>query len=377
MTLNTKNHKLKFEPVQFRLGTLLLIDQRKLPLRFLAIRCKTIEDAWRAIKHMVVRGAPAIGVAAAYGAYLGIMKKKFKSTKDLLRELKRGCDYLKTARPTAVNLAWAVERILKSAQKFKTNSVAELKHFILKTAETIHLEDIELCFSIGRYGARLIRNGEKILTHCNAGGLATTGFGTALSPLFHAKSKGKRFSVWVDETRPFLQGARLTYWELQKYKIPATLICDNMAASLMKKGLVSKVIVGADRIVRNGDTANKIGTYGVACLAKIHKIPFYVAAPSSTFDFSKKYGKLIPIEERHAEEITHISGTRIAPMGARVHNPAFDVTPHELIAGFITDKGILRPPFTKSFAVIARTARSTQPKQSRGRQIASPLRGSQ
>ena len=341
--------KLKFEPVTFHSGCLVLIDQRKLPSRFVKVRYKTVSEVWRAIKEMVVRGAPAIGIAAGYGAYLGIQNGSFKLSKELLKKLRLVCNDLKTARPTAVNLSWAVERIWKKASESRESSVSKLKKLIFEEARRIHLEDIELCFAIGKHGVHLIRNHDSVLTHCNAGGLATSGYGTALSPLFEARRKGKRFSVFVDETRPFLQGSRLTYWELQKYHIPATLICDNMAASLMKKGMVSKVIVGADRIVGNGDTANKIGTYGLACLAKIHGIPFYVAAPSSTFDFSKKHGKQIPIEERSAKEVTHFSGIQVSPKGALVHNPAFDVTPHKFITAFITEKGILKPPFEKSF----------------------------
>ncbi|MBI4387820.1 MAG: S-methyl-5-thioribose-1-phosphate isomerase [Candidatus Omnitrophica bacterium] len=343
------NQKLKFEPVRFDSKSLVLIDQRKLPGKFVSIRLRNVKQVWHAIRDMVVRGAPAIGVTAAYGAYLGVMRENFKTQEEFFDQLKSTCQYLKTARPTAVNLAWALDRILTVASNSREKSTHALKALVLREAISIHKEDIATCFSIGRYGAPLIREGDSVLTHCNAGGLATTGYGTALSPLFEAKRSGKRFHVFADETRPLLQGARLTMWELKQYDIPATLICDNMAGSLMRKGLISKVITGADRIVRNGDTANKIGTYSVACLANAHGIPFYVAAPISTFDFSKNQGVEIPIEERSSHEVTHVHRHRTAPENVHVYNPAFDVTPHQLITAFITEKGIIKPPFSKNF----------------------------
>lgn len=327
---------------------LILIDQRKLPGRFALVRLTTPWQLWHALRELVVRGAPAIGVAAAYGAYLSIAREKTADPLVFLKRLKSGCDFLKSARPTAVNLSWALERIYRKAALSSCRPIPELKELILEEAKSIHEEDIRICFAIGCYGSPLIRNGDVVLTHCNAGGLATSGYGTALSPLFEAKRKGVKFRVIADETRPILQGARLTMWELERYGIPATLICDNMAGPLMRKGEISKVIIGADRIVRNGDTANKIGTYSVACLAKYHGIPFYVAAPSSTFDFSKKSGAEIPIEERPAHEVSHFFGTQTAPKGSKVYNPAFDVTPHSFITAFITEKGILRPPFRKN-----------------------------
>jgi len=340
--------KLKFEPVLFRNGELVLIDQRKLPNQMKLVRCASVRDAWLAIRDMVVRGAPAIGVAAGYGVCLDVLRVRLKSRAEFLSMLRKSCDLLKTARPTAVNLAWAVERIWNAANRSKFNSAADLKKLILNEAVRIHREDIELCFRIGNSGKSLIQKSDTVLTYCNAGGLATTGYGTALAPIFDAKKQGKRFHVFSCETRPQLQGARLTMWELQKYKVPSTLICDSMVGTLMQKGKISLVITGADRIVSNGDTANKIGTYQVACLAKLHGVPFYVAAPSSTFDFAKKTGREIPIEERASHEITRIRGFQLAPKGVNAFNPAFDVTPHQLIAGFITEKGILRAPYGKS-----------------------------
>ena len=342
--------KLKFEPVRFDRDALVLIDQRELPGHFVTVRLKTIERIWQSIREMVVRGAPAIGIAAGYGLYLGIAGSRQKSRDQFLKELERASDFLKTARPTAVNLSWAVERICDRVNHSRLGKVPQLKALVLEEAKRIHEEDIKLCFAIGKHGVNLIRSGDSILTHCNAGGLATSGYGTALSPLFEAKRKGIKFSVFVDETRPLLQGARLTMWELRQYGIQATLICDNVAGSLMQQGKISKVVTGADRIVRNGDTANKIGTYSVACLAKMHGIPFYVAAPNSTFDFSRRKGSEIPIEERDPKEITGVFKREIAPKKSKTYNPAFDVTPHELITAFITEKGILKPPFEKSFS---------------------------
>lgn len=340
---------LKFEPVMFRNSALVLIDQRKLPNQIKFVRCNTVRDVWIAIRDMVVRGAPAIGVAAGYGVCLDVLRAKFETRTRFLAALRESCNLLKTARPTAVNLAWAINRVLEVASQSKLKSVPDLKKLILNEAVKIHHEDIELCFKIGSAGKTLIQKSDIVLTYCNAGGLATTGYGTALAPIFDAKRQGKRFSVFSCETRPQLQGARLTMWELQKYKVPSTLICDSMVGTLMQKRKISLVITGADRIVANGDTANKIGTYQVACLAKLHNVPFYVAAPSSTFDFARKKGGQIPIEERAPHEITRIRGFQLAPKGVKVFNPAFDVTPHQLIAGFITEKGILRPPYSKSF----------------------------
>lgn len=322
-----------------------LIDQTKLPDRLVYIKCKTKEDIWHAIKTMQIRGAPAIGVAAGFGVALGMKNYKGNSFDGFKNQLEKVILYLYRSRPTAVNLVWALNRMRKIVLGSSDKKVNYLKKALFTEAIKILKEDKEICRKIANFGERFIKSGCNVLTHCNAGGLATADYGTALSVLFRAKAKGKKFHVYADETRPVLQGARLTVWELMQAKIPCTLICDNMAASLMKQKKIDLIIVGADRIAGNGDTANKIGTYSLACLAKLHKIPFYVAAPSSTFDLSLKNGKGIPIEERHAKEVTHIRGKRIAPVGVRVYNPSFDVTPAEYITAFITEKGIITRPF--------------------------------
>ena len=340
---------IKFEPVRLEGKALVLIDQRRLPNAFRLIRCRTAREVWHAIKELAVRGAPAIGIAGAYGLYVGLLEKKAKSRAQWMKGLEEVAHFLKTARPTAVNLAWAVDRIVRKVKRSKEENVHELQWIVREEAKLIHKEDQALCEAIGRSGAPLIHSGDQVLTHCNAGGLATSGFGTALAVLFTAKGKGKRLRVFATETRPLLQGARLTMWELKHYGIPSTLVCDSVVGTLMRQKKIKKVIVGADRIARNGDTANKIGTYSLASLARLHKMPFYVAAPSSTFDFSIPNGGHIPIEERSAEEVVNGLGRRTAPKGIQVYNPAFDVTPHEWITAFITEKGILKPPFSKSF----------------------------
>ena len=340
---------LKFEPVRWQGNALVLIDQRKLPNEFKLIHCRTISAVWNAIHELVVRGAPAIGIAAGYGVYVGLLEKRPKTQPEFLRALKQIGDFLKASRPTAVNLAWAIDRIAKKIQKLNEKDVSYLMKSVFSEAKLIHQEDQALCRAIGRSGNSLIRPKDYVLTHCNAGGLATSGFGTALAVLFTAKDKGKKLHVFATETRPLLQGARLTMWELKRYGIPATLICDSAVGTLMRQGKIKKVIVGADRIARNGDTANKIGTYTLASLAQLHGVPFYIAAPVSTFDFSISGGKHIPIEERAPDEVVDGFGKRTAPPGVKVYNPAFDVTPHPLITAFITDRGVLKPPFSKSF----------------------------
>ena len=339
---------LKFEPVRLDGKKLVLIDQRKLPNRFCFIRCRNAREVWHAIRELVVRGAPAIGIAGAYGLYVGLSGKKTKNRTEWMKALHHIARFLKTARPTAVNLSWAIDRIVKKVEKSKTGSIEQLMEIVLQEAKLIHKEDQALCEGIGHSGARLIHSGDQVLTHCNAGGLATSGYGTALAVLFTAKREGKRINAFATETRPLLQGARLTMWELKHYGIPSTLVCDSVVGTLMRQKKIKKVIVGADRIARNGDTANKIGTYTLASLARLHHIPFYIAAPSSTFDFAIPNGEHIPIEERSAEEVVNGLGMRTAPKGIRVYNPAFDVTPHEWITAFITEKGILKPPFSKS-----------------------------
>jgi methylthioribose-1-phosphate isomerase len=300
---------------------------------------------------MIVRGAPAIGVAAGYGLYLGIRSFRGKS-EGFLKELRRQAAYLDSSRPTARNLAYAVERIVRKVALSKEKCIPKLQDLVRREAQAIHTDDILICRSIGKYGSKLFRPRSRILTHCNAGGLATSGYGTALAVFFAMKEKKIPFFVYADETRPLLQGARLTAWELFKSKIPSTLICDNMAASLMRAGKIDGVVVGADRIAMNGDTANKIGTYGVAVLAKVHGIPFYIAAPSTTFDLKAKTGRDIPIEERSHEEVSVMNGKRLAPKGMKIFNPAFDVTPHQYISGIITEAGVLKAPFNRSIKKI-------------------------
>jgi methylthioribose-1-phosphate isomerase len=327
-----------------------MIDQRKLPAEEIYVRCSTAADVARAIKTMVIRGAPAIGVAAAYGIALGMRKSIATGTQKFAAEFYKTCELMASTRPTAVNLFWAIERMKKSfAEGVKAGeSVDQIKDRLDREAETIHDEDVASCRAMGAFGAAVVPDEARILTHCNAGALATAGYGTALGVIRGAIEAGKDVEVFADETRPFLQGARLTAWELVRDGIQTTVITDNMAGSLMRSGRVNFVVVGADRIAANGDTANKIGTYPVAVLAREHGIPFYVAAPLSTIDLKTPDGSQIPIEERQAKEVTHLKGTQLAPDGAQVWNPAFDVTPHHLIAGIITERGICRPPFTES-----------------------------
>ena len=324
-------------------GFVRLIDQTLLPTELRTIECRDIETLWQAIRSLRVRGAPAIGVAGAMGVVLGVRGTKASSFAEFQTEFKRAADYLRSSRPTAVNLFWAIDRMERAAQTLQHLPHGQIIEGLLREALAIEDEDRRMCRAIGRFGAELIRKGDGILTHCNAGGLATSDYGTALACMFAAHEQGKSFHVFVDETRPLLQGARLTAWELMQHGIDATLICDNMAASVMKQGRVRCAITGADRIAANGDTANKIGTYGVAVLAKAHNIPFYVAAPSSTFDLSIPNGDAIPIEERDSREVTHGFGRQTAPDGVTVYNPAFDVTPATLISAIVTERGIIRP----------------------------------
>lgn len=329
-----------------------IIDQTYLPTRTVYIELKDIGHVWESIRKMRVRGAPAIGITAAYGLYLGIRPLDLRDFDNLWLELDRLSDYLAQSRPTAVNLQWALDRIKKTVYGNKELPVDELKNLILKTAITIHEEDKRICHRIGLNGVELVPTDGGILTHCNTGSLATGQYGTALSVIYHAFIAGKGIHVWVDETRPYLQGARLTAWELQQAKIPMHLITDSMAGYLMKLGKVDMIIVGADRIVANGDTANKIGTYSLAVLAKQHNLPFYVAAPISTFDMSMKSGDEIPIEERDADEVRMIRNQHIAPEKVPVYNPAFDVTPASLITAFITEKGIVKPDYSNTLPAL-------------------------
>jgi methylthioribose-1-phosphate isomerase len=327
-----------------------MIDQRKLPVDEIYVRCKTASEVARAIKTMVIRGAPAIGVAAAMGLALGMRKSAATGTQKFAAEFYKMCELMAGTRPTAVNLFWAIERMKRAFARGAEagESVDQIKDRLDREADAIHDEDVASCRAMGAFGAAVVPADARILTHCNAGALATAGYGTALGVIRGAVEAGKRVAVFADETRPFLQGARLTAWELVRDGIQTTVITDNMSGSLMRQGKVDLVVVGADRIAANGDTANKIGTYSVAVRAREHEIPVYVAAPLSTVDLSTPDGSHIPIEERHAKEVTHVGGTRLAPDGALVWNPAFDVTPHHLIAGIITERGICRPPYVES-----------------------------
>ena len=334
------------QPIIWKKNKLYIIDQRKLPGKEEIIEIKNIKDVWKSIKELKIRGAPAIGCFAGFGIALVGLKYREKNKEKFIEKIKKDIEYLKTSRPTAYNLFYALEKMEKTLEKGE--KVEDIKEKLIEEAEKIYKEDIDCCYKIGKYGSSLIKNGMNILTHCNAGGLATSGYGTALAPFYVAKQEKKKFYVYVDETRPVLQGARLTAWELHKAKIPYTLICDNMAAFLMQQGKIDMIIVGADRIALNGDTANKIGTYSLAVLAKYHKVPFYIAAPFSTFDFSIKTGKEIPIEERNPDEVRKIKGKYISPENAPVYNPAFDITPGKLIKGIITEKGIISPPYSSN-----------------------------
>lgn len=341
-------------PIRFFNGTCQMLDQRLLPAEETWNDYTDYQGVAEAIRSMVVRGAPAIGVAAAIGAWFGARDIETESSEEFFAEFEKVCDVLAATRPTAVNLFWALERMKSFARANLDRSVLELKIGLEYEALAITQEDEQLCIKLGRQGESLIPDGARVLTHCNAGALATGGYGTALGVIRAAVAAGKKVAVLADETRPFLQGARLTAWELNKDNIPVTLICDNMAGYLMSKGEVDCVIVGADRIAANGDVANKIGTYTVAILAKEHKIPFYVAAPISTIDLSLSDGSQIPIEERDAREITHLGDQQLAPEGIEVRNPAFDVTPNRLVTAIITERGVAQGDYLQQLAELAK-----------------------
>jgi methylthioribose-1-phosphate isomerase len=334
-------------------GSVRLIDQTRLPTEEVYIECRTIEEVAEAIRTMRVRGAPAIGVTAAMGLALGAQTIQAESFKEFFAALEAMGSLLMRTRPTAVNLAWGVRRLLNLARKSRNLSLPEIKAALVAEARAMQAEDIRINRAMGQYGQSLLPDPARVLTHCNAGGLATAGYGTAVGVIRAAAEAGKRIMVWVDETRPLLQGARLTAWELQRAGIPATLITDNMAGHFMARGQVDVVVVGADRIARNGDVANKIGTYSVALLARAHGIPFYVAAPISTLDLSLTDGSQIPIEERAPDEVTHVGGRRVAPAGIRVANPAFDVTPASFVDAIITERGVARAPYDVSLPRLA------------------------
>lgn len=341
--------KAPFQSITWNDDHLTILDQTFLPEREIYIDLTTPGQVWEAIKKLRVRGAPAIGIAGAYGLYMGCNELPESDFDAFYREVDRISEYLNSSRPTAVNLSWALKRIMATMFAEKEKPVAEIKKILLKTAITIHNEDRRLCKAIGEYGLDLVPDNASILTHCNTGGLATGEFGTAFSVILHAHHAKKLKTVWVDETRPLLQGARLTTWELQKAEIPFSLNIDSAAAFLMQQGKVDMIVVGADRITKNGDTANKIGTYNLAVLAKAHDIPFYVAAPYSTIDMSLNEGADIEIEERDEDEVTHFGNKRTAPKKVEVYNPAFDVTPYNLITAIITEKGVIKPDYAKNF----------------------------
>lgn len=337
-TIGWKNNRIK------------LVDQTKLPGKFKYVYCGDIGKLWHAIRTLKVRGAPAIGIAGALGVLLASERSAGKSPRKYRSDLIGAIKYLATSRPTARNLFWALERMRDILDVNKAKDVLEIRKIIKREAFNIIKEDKAICRKMAGYGVQLVKTKDRVLTHCNAGGLATADYGTALGVLFEAKKLKKNITVYVDETRPLLQGARLTSWELKRAGIRTVLICDNMAASIMAGGNIDKIFVGADRIARNGDTANKIGTYNLAVLAAYHRIPFYVVAPGSTFDISLKSGDEIPIEERDKREVLEFRGVMVAPKGVDVRNPAFDVTPSRLITAIVTEKGILRKPFNVSIS---------------------------
>jgi methylthioribose-1-phosphate isomerase len=329
------------------------IDQTKLPTEETYVTCKTHEQVADVIRNMVVRGAPAIGVATAMGIALAVKNSKAETTGDLKREFDQACDIIGKTRPTAVNLFWAIRRMQEKFEHVRIRPIAQIKQALIEEAQRMHAEDIAANQAMGRHGATLMPAAGGVLTHCNAGALATAGYGTALGVIRAAVEQGKKIHVYADETRPFLQGSRLTAWELLKDRIPTTVISDNMAGAMMKQGRIGAIVVGADRIAANGDVANKIGTYTIAVLAKEHGIPFYVAAPISTVDLACPDGSKIPIEQRSAKEVTHIGGKQMVPDGVEIENPAFDVTPAKYVAAIITERGIARAPYGESLRRLA------------------------
>jgi methylthioribose-1-phosphate isomerase len=340
--------------IEWKDDAVVMIDQRKLPATEVYVSCRTAKEVARAITTMVIRGAPAIGVAAAMGVALGMRRCRATGTRQFTTEFQKVCDLLAGTRPTAVNLFWAIDRMKRTFAEAAQagSSVSEIADRLEVEARAIHDEDVESCRALGAHGATLVPDTARILTHCNAGALATAGFGTALGVVRAAVAEGKRVAVLADETRPFLQGARLTAWELVQDGIDTTVITDNMAGAMMRQGQVDLVVVGADRIAANGDVANKIGTYTVAVLAREHGIPFYVAAPISTIDLDTPDGSGIPIEERNDREVTHVGSVRVTPAGAHVRNPAFDVTPAAYVSAIVTERGIARSPYAESLAAL-------------------------
>src|ERR1700692_2719056 len=329
------------------------IDQTKLPMEETYVNCKTYVEVADVIRNMVVRGAPAIGVAAAMGIALGVKNSKAENGADLKTDFDQICETIRQTRPTAVNLFWAIRRMTEKFESLRARPIAQIKQALVEEAQRMHAEDIAANQAMGRHGATLMPSSGGVLTHCNAGALATAGYGTALGVIRAAVEAGKKIHVYADETRPFLQGSRLTAWELMKDGIPTTVISDSMAGAMMKQGKIGAIVVGADRIAANGDVANKIGTYTVAVLAKENGIPFYVAAPLSTVDFETASGNQIPIEQRNSREVTHIAGKQMVPDGVRVENPAFDVTPAKYVTAIVTERGIARAPYDESLRSLA------------------------
>jgi methylthioribose-1-phosphate isomerase len=329
------------------------IDQTKLPTEEVYVTCTTHQQVADVIRNMVVRGAPAIGVAAAMGIALGVKNSKAETGADLKKDFDQICEVIRQTRPTAVNLFWAIRRMQGKFETLRIRPIQQIKQALIEEAQRMHAEDIAANQAMGRHGATLMPASGGVLTHCNAGALATAGYGTALGVIRAAVEQGKKIHVYADETRPFLQGSRLTAWELMKDGIPTTVISDNMAGAIMKQGKIGAVVVGADRIAANGDVANKIGTYTVAVLAKEHGIPFYVAAPLSTVDLETPDGSKIPIEQRNAKEVTHIAGRQMVPDGVEVENPAFDVTPARYVSAIITEQGVAKAPYEQSLRQLA------------------------
>jgi methylthioribose-1-phosphate isomerase len=338
------------ETIQWVDGAVVMIDQTRLPLEETYVTCRTYDEVAAAIRDMIIRGAPAIGVAAAMGVALGALHA---GDADLDGQMETICATLAATRPTAVNLFWAIDRMRRLYRSLEGKPVAEVRRRLVEEALLIREEDIAICRAIGRNGAGLVPDGKTVLTHCNAGALATAGYGTALGVIRAAVESGKQVDVFADETRPFLQGARLTVWELQQDSIPVTLITDNMAGHFLKSGRIGCVVVGADRIAANGDVANKVGTYSVAVLAKENGVPFFVAAPISTLDLTLESGDRIPIEQRAAAEVTHLFGRRVAPERTAVENPAFDVTPARYVSAIVTERGVARAPYEESLRMLA------------------------
>lgn len=341
-------HKSMIQTLEWTDAGVRFIDQTKLPTEEVYVTCKTHEQVADVIRNMVVRGAPAIGVSAAMGIALGVKNSKAESASDLKRDLDEICDVIGKTRPTAVNLFWAIQRMKDKFETLRVRPLPQVKQGLIEEAKRMHAEDIAANQAMGRHGATLMPSSGGVLTHCNAGALATCGYGTALGVIRAAVEQGKKIHVYADETRPFLQGSRLTAWELMKDNIPTTVISDNMAGATMRQGKIGAIVVGADRIAANGDVANKIGTYSVAVLAKEHNIPFYVAAPCSTVDLQTPEGSKIPIEQRNAKEVSHIAGKQMVPDGVEIENPAFDVTPAKYVAAIITERGIARAPYEES-----------------------------